>query len=230
MKNVIYIHAGNLNIDKANYPNKYRCQNILNEIALYILDSGLINDVDQINVELIGDPDIYFKCPKSKITINNSDPHKWEFPTLNKVIEHSKNNPDDNILYLHTRGSSRNIMGLGIPENHITWIEDNRNYHLYQNITRYKECLEFLNSYDACGAELINTPVTHYSMNFWWAKASHINTLIDPNDLPIVLDERHKCEFWICSNPNGKYKSIFNLYNQWWDAPSFAKELYIGKK
>ena len=124
-------------------------------------------------------------------------------------------------MYLHTKGSSNNI---NVSE--INWIEDVRRYHLYWNVIKYKESLKILGEYDTCGAELISNPVKHYSQNFWWAKASHINKLQDPIKRPIIFDERHKCEFWICSHPEGNYKSIYNIYNDYINSTSFAENLY----
>lgn len=221
MKNVMFIHAGNLIVDKNGFPNSDRCQKILDEISSYILESKIYEDLEFINLELIGDPNIIFEVPKSKINFNGGDVHQWEFPTLSKVIEYSKNNPEDNILYIHTKGSSNYI---GVPE--YQWIEDVRNYHLYFNITRYKESLEYLKEYDCCGVELIEDPVKHYSQNFWWTKGKHVNTLVPPDKLDPVFDYRHNCEFWICSNPYSKYKSKFNLYNHYIGAHDFSKNLY----
>ena len=225
MKNYIFIHAANLLRDKNNNPNVGRCQGILDNIAEYIMTSRIYEDVEAINVELLGDPNIHFNVPKAVVHHNGTDYHQWEFPTLNKVRDFAKSNHEANILYLHTKGSSNHIR---VPE--ISWIEDVRNYQLYQTVLRYRECLEYLKEYDACGAELLSTPVNHYSQNFWWARASHINTLINPRDLPVIFDERHQCEFWIGSNPNARYKSIFNLYNHYIDAVDFSPCRYIGKK
>lgn len=221
MSNVIFIHAGNMSKDKYGGDNKMRCQSILDNISDYILQSEIYKIVDSIRLELIGEPEINFNVPKCKINYNGSNVQQWEFPTLYRIIEHSKANLTDNILYLHTKGSSNNI---NVPE--IKWIEDVRNYHLYQTVTRHKECLDLLQTNDAVGAELMTEPVTHFSQNFWWAKASHINTLVEPNNLPIIYDERHKCEFWIGSNSNGKYASINNLYKHWINSPDFSPHLY----
>jgi hypothetical protein len=62
---------------------------------------------------------------------------------------------------------------------------------------------------------LIDDPVKHYSQNFWWAKCKHINTLQDPTTMKPIFDYRHNAEFWVCSNPNGKYSSIHNLYDHY---------------
>ena len=224
MSNVVFIHAANLTTDKNGHDNTNRCQNILNEIANHIMESGLYEDVDSINLELLGDPNIHFNIPKANINYNGENVHQWEFPTLYKIIEHCKNNPNDNILYLHTKGSSNSIK---VPE--FQWIEDVRRYQLYWNVTKYKDSLEWLKDYDTCGAELIFNPVRHYSQNFWWARASHINTLVDPMEYPLIFDLRHQCEFWIGTNENARYKSVFNLYDDYIGAADFSEHLYKGK-
>jgi hypothetical protein len=221
MSNVIFIHAGNLVKDKNGYPNEDRCQLILDEIAQYMMDSKIYEDVDKINVELVGNPNVTFDVPKSQITHNGYDVHQWEFPTLFKIMDYCKTNPNDNILYLHTKGSS-NSKYVGEYE----WIESVRRYHLYWNITKYKESLEWLKEYDTCGAELIYNPVRHYSQNFWWARASHINQLQNPAEMPLIFDYRHQCEFWIGSNPISNYKSIHNLYDDYVNAVDFSEHLY----
>ena len=221
MRNIVYIHAANLLVDKKGDKNYGRCQSILNEIAEHITDSGLYEDVDEINLELLGDPNIEFNVPKSRINYNGSNVHAWEFPTLDKIIKHCKDNPTDNILYLHTKGSSNSIY---VPE--YKWIEDVRKYQLYWNVTRYRDSLEYLKEYDVVGAELIYNPVRHFSQNFWWARASHINQLQHPKEMPLIFDERHQCEFWIGTNTASKYKSVFNLYQDYVDAIDFSEHLY----
>lgn len=232
MSNVIFIHAGNMPRDKYGMFNKGRCQAIVDEISDYIKTSKIYEDVDFISLEVVGDPDIKFDIPKGKINYNGPNYLEWEFPTLQKIVDYAKQNPNNNILYLHTKGSSSSKAGHEAARHSVPfdWIEDVRRYQLYQNLIRYKTCLEELKINDTCGAELIHNPVPHYSHNFWWSTAKHINTLINPKARPVIFDERHKCEFWICSNPIGKYKSIFNIYNDYIGATSFAKELYVNKE
>lgn len=232
MSNVIFIHAGNMLQDKYGLPNQGRCQSIIDEISEYIKTSKIYEDVDSISLEILGDPNIKFDVPKGKINYNGPNYLQWEFPTLQKIINHAKENPNDNILYIHTKGSSSSRAGHELARHSVSfdWIEDVRQYQLYQNIIRYKLALDMLKEHDTCGAELIHNPVSHYSHNFWWATAKHINSLVHPKDRPIIFDERHKCEFWVCSNPTGKYKSIFNIYNDYIGATSFAKDLYLNKE
>ena len=222
MKNVIFIHAANLKFDKHGFDNKNRCQNIINQISEYILKSKIFEDVEFISLELIGDINIIFDVPNSIINHNGNDVTQYEFPTLYKIISYCKENPDANVCYIHTKGASNSE---NTPE--FNWIEDVREYHLYWNIIRYKDSIEFLKKYDVCGAELIYNPVRHFSQNFWWSTAKHINSLVDPKELPMIFDYRHQCEFWIGSNDNSKYKSVKNLYDDYVNAVSFSKELYI---
>lgn len=78
----------------------------------------------------------------------------------------------------------------------------------YFLIEQYHKCLESLKNNDTCGVDLRNDPAKHYSGNFWWATAKHINTLPEFKDMPIILSERHKAEFWICSN--GKNDNLWD--------------------
>ena len=121
------------------------------------------------------------------------------------------------MLYIHTQGSS-------YPGNKL--IEERREYLLYFNVTRYKDCLKLLKDNDTCGAMLIDIPTKHYSQNFWWSKCSHINRLGDARDREVIYNFRHNAEFWICSHPEGKYSTINNLYNHFINADNFSKELY----
>lgn len=222
MKNIVFIHCGNLIIDKFSRPNHLRCQNIINEMGSYIESSGIIDVVDSINIEVVGNPNIELNLPKVNINFNGHDVHKWEFPTLNKVIEFAKHNPDYNILYLHTKGSSSST-----SDENAKYADDIRNYHLYWTVTHHKLCLDALQTHDVAGAELQLSPVRHYSHNMWWTRASHLNNLNHPLDYPMVYDERHQAEFWIGRDDTAKYYSVYNLYDDHTKAVSYEKHLYI---
>ena len=221
MKNIIFIHCGNLVTDKFSRPNQLRCQHIIDEMSSYIESSGIIDVVESINLEVVGDPSITMDIPKVNINFNGPDVHKWEFPTLNKVIEFAKHNPDYNILYLHTKGSS-----ISTEDSNAKYSDDVRNYHLYWTVTKHTLCLDMLQEYDVVGAELQMHPVRHYSHNMWWAKASHLNKLKHPLEYPMVYDERHQAEFWVGQDETSKYHSVCSLYNIHTDAISYEKHLY----
>ena len=163
LKNSIFIHATNMNVDKHGNNNIGHCQNILNIIKQYISESNLDKNVDKIFLEIQGDkiPSIEFDFPNAIINYNGLHAHEWEFPTQHKSRKYALDNPEDNILYLHTQGVS-------YPSNQL--IEERREYLLYWNVSQFKKCLELLNNNDTCGAMLIDDPVKHYSQNYCWAK------------------------------------------------------------
>uniref|UniRef100_A0A6M3IPM8 Putative methyltransferase n=1 Tax=viral metagenome TaxID=1070528 RepID=A0A6M3IPM8_9ZZZZ len=122
--------------------------------------------------------------------------------TLWWIRDYAKENPDDYILFFHTKGIT-----------HFTKAtEDWRKYMEYFVIERWKDCVAKLDEgYDACGV-LWNkyTPVgyfPHFSGSFYWAKASYINTL---DHYYIDSAWRYHMEFWIGNNPNGK---IYEFHN-----------------
>lgn len=116
-----------------------------------------------------------------------------ELDTLNRLYEFSKSNDCYKILYIHTKGAvNRN-------SNVDSW----RRYMCRYLIGGYKNCLEKLNEYDACGVDFRNDPQQHFSGNFWWVNSSYINTLKYPDDTFSSLTPRHKSEFWVGSkSPN----------------------------
>lgn len=221
MKNAIFIHCGNLPIDKYGQPNTGRCQSIVNEISSYLTESNIIAEVEFINLEVVGSPDIEFQVDKGTVNFNGTDATQWEFPTLEKIIEFAKHNNDYNILYLHTKGSSTTSDGFA------KYADDVRNYHLYWTVTKYVDCLEALKVHDVVGAELQYVPARHFSHNMWWARASHINKLKHPLDYPTVLDIRHQAEFWIGQDESSSYHSVNTLYDTHAIATSYEKHLYI---
>lgn len=122
--------------------------------------------------------------------------------TLRWVRDYAKENPDDYILFFHTKGIT-----------HFTQAtEDWRRYMEYFVIERWRDCVKKLDEgYDTCGV-LWNTDTPlgvhpHFSGAFYWVKASYINTL-DHNY--ITSKDRYDMEFWIGSNPNVK---VFEFHN-----------------
>lgn len=250
MKNAIFIHTANMQHDVWGRPNKGKCQQILDRIVFFIEDSKLYENVDTINIVTVGDPNLKCTLPKVNMIYNGEDITQFEFPTLTLLYEYCKTHPDDNVLYLHDHGVS---LGFEHKEGaRITQMyKDRLDYHLYWNITKYKESLEHLKDHDTCGAFLVplngevkldssnmprlisvpETPIWHYSNNFWWSTAKHINTLPNPNDYPLILDRRHQPEFWLCSSTKkGKFKCIHSIYESWCYAENFSKELYMTEK
>lgn len=179
--NVVFVHIATIN----NYDV------ILDEIVSKI-NAGLIHHVDKIFLCYVGRAPIKNYGDKYINLHLSSNIGDFEFPTLNHLRDFCLSN-NCKVLYLHTKGVST-------PNN--PCIEDWRNYMLYFTVEQFSKCLESLDDSATCGVDLRAEPVLHYSGNFWWANSSHISSLPLPKQLPIVLTERHKAEFWICSSSN----------------------------
>lgn len=122
--------------------------------------------------------------------------------TLRWVRDYARDNPDDYILFFHTKGIT-----------HLTEAcEDWRRYMEYFVIERWRDCVQKLDEgYDCCGVlwnrETIWGDYPHFSGAFFWAKASYINTL---NHEYIDSYWRYMMEFWIGSNPSAKVYEFHN--------------------
>lgn len=137
-----------------------------------------------------------------------SDIQLFEFPTLEILREFAHNNPDYDILYLHTKGVSHDPTKQCIKD----WLD----CMLYWLVENWQECTQKLNEYDTVGINYMLSPMPHYQGNFWWARAKYINTLGAIRSIQDLkpkgqqFDERHKCEMWLLSNPSVK---AFQLYH-----------------
>lgn len=195
-KNTIYFHIAAV--------GKY--QEIFDEIYYQIINSKLIDNIDSVNLCVVGENNLFIK-PNEKIKIHeNSSVEEGEFFTLNLIKSFSESvNEEHKILYIHTKGVTT-------PNN--PCIDDWRHYMTYFNVNQYKNCLEILDEYDSCGVDLVDEPTVHYSGNFWWANSSYIKKLPTINEIkfpktPPILSIRHNCEFWIGMG-NGNLKSLWN--------------------
>lgn len=90
----------------------------------------------------------------------------FKSPLLISTILHRI--PSPQVMYFHTKGSF--MAG-----------KTNENFRTVLNaFTLHQGCLSALDNFDTCGWRLSPLPYIHYSGNFWWARCSYINTLIDP--------------------------------------------------
>ena len=196
MAKIIYFHVATI----GNY------QEIFDEMYYQIEKSNLIENVDLLNVCIVGDSNLNVSS-NDKINVYRTDEvSEGEFYTLNKIKSFSDSSSTNNkILYLHTKGVTT-------PKN--LCIVDWRKYMTYFNVEKYSECLDFLDQFDSCGVDLVNEPAIHYSGNFWWANSLYIKKLPTIDEIkfpktPPILSIRHNCEFWIGMG-NGNHKSIWN--------------------
>ena len=146
------------------------------------------------------------------VNIAGADLKRFEFPTLKRLWDYCRDNPGDQVLYLHTKGVSKPA----------ALYQEWRRWMLWGCVTRYKECLELLKTHDAIGCDWINGPPVNdlrqtmdwgntgfFPGNFWWANASYIATLPDPATLD--QSDRYRAEAWIGMNPAIKHASIHSI-------------------
>ena len=168
---------------------------ILDELYDEIKTSGLLDELDYLVVNNIGiklDKN-HFKNDKVKVINYSEESNLFEIPTLVKVLRFSKTHPDCKLLYLHTKGISRNSQS----------VTDWTKYLSYFMITKHKDCLLHLDKYDAVGCNYTLKPHKHFSGNFWWANTNYIKTIDG------ILMEKYDAEWWILSNTN-KFYTIHN--------------------
>jgi len=201
MNNVMFFHVATI--------GKY--QEIVNEVFHLLDKSGLYDKLHRVFVNIAGQEKVVINFrnnQKIKILPERAPLNKFEFSTLDLIKLYSERK-ESNILYIHTKGA-------GSPPN--PCIDDWRHYMLHYNICKYDRALELLKENDAVGVDLSFVPTKHFSGNIWWSKTSHINSLPNAIDLPIILSERHKAEFWICSKEDGSYASMhqsnINVYER----------------
>jgi hypothetical protein len=231
VKTNIYINIaviGSVNQILFNLLNKIERSGLYNHSnKIYLIFNG---DINEILLNIIGDK--YIKIN------SNSDISKCEFPTLDLIHEHSKEE-DLNILYLHTKGVTK-------PGHQ--QIIDWTNLLSYFNIIKWQDRIKDLESNDCSGVNLSGSkddinfhPSTwgygkaplHYSGNFWWSKSSHIRRL--PKISEWLPDDdyfkwRVMAEMWICQFPDGNYYNDFssnvNHYQNLYPSELYEKEQF----
>jgi hypothetical protein len=141
---------------------------------------GLYDRVHELRVGIVNDKGILIEDkrledPKINIIyIGNSK--NYERPTLLHMKKYSFiDSPNTLYFYLHTKGIRH--FGTKNEETVVTWIKD----MLYWNIQLWKKAVDVLQKYDTYGCN-VSKKTNHYSGNFWWATAKHVQTL--PNKIP----------------------------------------------
>lgn len=203
MKLVLFYHAY---IYGSNYVS------IMSETFRLLVSSGLFKACDKLYIGAYEETNAspkdgiswleHFWANTDKVEIIRHTVNDEERSTLLYLRDYCKENPDDYVLYFHTKGIVK----------YSEATQDWRRYMEYFNIERWKDCVKVLTEgYDCCGV-LWNSDTAvgyfpHFSGTFWWATAKYINTLkIDYLNYPYRLYR----EFWIGSNPNVKVYEFHN--------------------
>jgi hypothetical protein len=189
---------------------------IIDEQIQYIKRSGLEEQMSALYYGVVagGSSGVNSINLAAKYGKDNGNPSKYrqigswregqEMKTLAKIFSYCNEdaNSDDKVLYLHTKGSLREV-------DHQTNMRIV--LHAY---TLHTDCIRVLDdpfNYDTCGWRLSPLPFPHYpgesvrslkyrqltatpsvfSGNFWWAKCRYIRKLIDPSTM-LLTSERQK--------------------------------------
>lgn len=173
-----------------------------------LMDSGLYDATDQINVNILGDLDqanaicnsIFYKYKKYKI-FYNKDLTLFEWPTLQMIYDDSYICEND-IWYIHTKGASncRPDVPNRIQYNIRAW----RHVMSQAVIKDWQNCKELLKTYDAVGPLFVDD-TKYFAGNFWWATAKHIRSLKEPKGT------RNEAEAWIGTNKNAKFYDLYKF-------------------
>lgn len=175
-----------------------------------LIKSGLFAACDSLYVGIVQTDEniewIYqylqtLSCPEKTIFINVYQKNDEIADTMRWIAEYAKSNPDDKIMFFHTKGVTK----------YSEPTEDWRKYMEYFVIEHWKDCIEKLKTYDCCGVmwniDTVYGNYPHFSGAFWWANASYLNTC-DPEYLR--TDWIYGREFWIGSNPDVR---VFEFHN-----------------
>jgi len=181
---------------------------VFNHLVSTIMKSGILNSMEKVFIinhgELIPDDIQKLMDEKIKILQFSKRTNLFEVPTIHLLHHFCKRNDDCNVLYLHTKGISRNEIHRKIQD----WVD----LMLYFLVEKHTECLEKLdsNGYDTVGCNYFENDCygnrnPHFSGNFWWVKSGYMNKLEISK-----VKTKHDAEFFVLSEPSVKY---FNMYH-----------------
>jgi predicted O-methyltransferase YrrM len=160
-----------------------------------------------------------------KIDIVRYCENQAEYSTLLNLQNHCRLNPNSQVVYFHSKGSSR-------EKNHY--------------ITSWRECLDFFviekwehsfknllnKNCDVCGALYVNLFrfldyefKNYFSGNFWWADSNYINKLPSLSLLKSQTQERVFNEMWIGMHPH-VWASYYNEDVTMWYEHYFNPDIY----
>lgn len=184
-------------------------QLILNQHFMAVCNYGLIDEIDEIRVGIVGPP-VARKAVKahlenslvaSKVKVVVERGMAWEQATLTELWKAAQ---DEEAIYFyaHTKGGYDRALHKQI------WCRS----MLFFNVVAFQVALDALQTHAAVGCHWLtkeafphiadqNNPEGHpyFAGNFWWSKTEHIRRLQEPK-----RDNRFQAEAWIgTAEPGG---------------------------
>ncbi|MDB6000427.1 MAG: Methyltransferase protein, partial [Rhizobacter sp.] len=229
---VIFLHVATLG----------RYQYILDEALAAIRETGALNLVSLVSVQVVGDGALVISVDSDKIELirNGDDVTVFEHPTLAAMRAYGQTHPDSAILYLNCLGGRYT----GEP-----WdIRAEWRRMLYAIfLADARRCIELASRFDLIGVDWSLEPMPHMASNNWWARGDYLASLPQPELSVAVVGsvdlskygeywtveknkQRHAGEFWLGLNSNARPYSAFPLKNlglpasiyrnvPWWELP-----------
>jgi len=235
------------NIDKLKKPvafmhvaTLHHYQEIVDDVLVRAVNSKLLDDLDFLQLNLVGEGDVDISIVKDKrlrekIKITRvgvlSD---FDMATIKILNDFARSTPHTPILFLQT-------LSVSDYNYNIPGYKDRRDLFFYFTITQYKKCLSYLQDYDTCSVQwnkdwpkFKKYSPAHWSGNMWWTTSDYIKTLpsYEWMDTPAnyVLDRRHQAEFFIGFNPQVKYKSLYTWAFKNLKKEALPESMYIDNK
>lgn len=211
----------------------YQCDNwgkLFWEQYSLLMSSGLGWQADLVHIGVNGDQELMMFPSDEKNTVplpsfeikQNQNPQLEETDTLLSLSKFAEENKDYKILYMHMKG---------VTKQDNLEVRDWRNMMEYFCIERWEDCVALLDEHDAVGCNFQDNCYwgfyPHFSGNFWWANAKHIQQL---DKSYLESNFRHHREFWIGSKPNADLYEIHNsgVANHFYER--YPKERYRNEQ
>lgn len=186
-------------------------QVVASELFNAISNSKLCNKSDLIHIGIVGTKENFEYLVNAYNSLSNLQFHsfgeefnQYEYPTLMLLQDEARKYPESKMFYCHSKGVSRDTQD--------PFTKYWRQYMIKEVILDHQKHISSLDFHNVSGN--MWSDGTHFSGNFWWANAAHINTLPLLKELQknpeIIWDGfdreeniRLQCEQWI-----GKRKGI----------------------
>lgn len=151
--------------------------------------SNLIEHLDSIRLGIVGSEanreQVKTELPGLVVAESETG---WEQVTLNKAHDFAQSD-DGAIFYAHTKGA------FALSEFAARW----RVSMIHDTVTRWRECVEALETVEAVGAFWLKSPQAEhadhgffFAGNFWWAQSAYLRKLE-----PVRNEHRYQAEGWI---------------------------------
>ena len=211
---------------------------LLEQIQKIKESDNLYKDIEKIYCGVVGKGDMSFLnvpgLEKFELAYVHHDISQFEFLTLEWMHDFCKRNSRSKVFYIHTKGIST-YGRVHVPPSPARQqnIDEWRRYMEHYVLRNYQTCVDELDLSDMVGVnwrgkgtESVITPHvgSHFSGNFWWARASYIASLGNVRE---GNQKRCNAEFWLGKGTgvvSCLHESDVDHYRQ-----GFPYEAYKGK-